>query len=88
MKMLNFAPGPLFLCLVLLSGCNSTPKSRAPQIIVNACPVVQRCSLPAVSAATNGELQLALERAESAWASCAAVVDTIVDCQDEAAAHD
>ena len=88
MKLLNSAPGPLFLCLALLSGCTSTPKSRAPQIIVNACPAVQRCSLPAVTAGNNGELQLALERAEGAWALCAAVVDTIVDCQAQAAADD
>jgi hypothetical protein len=37
-----------------------------------------------VDALTNGDLQLALERAESAWAECAAVVDQVVQCQAEA----
>jgi hypothetical protein len=36
-----------------------------------------------VNARTNGELHLALERAEVAWAMCAAVVDQIVQCQAE-----
>jgi hypothetical protein len=42
---------------------------------------VQRCSLPALAAANNGDLLGAVDRAEAAWASCAAVVDVIVDCQ-------
>ena len=31
----------------------------------------------------NGALHLALERTEAAWATCAAQVDMIVDCQQE-----
>jgi hypothetical protein len=34
-----------------------------------------------VSAADNGDLLGAVDRAEAAWAQCAAVVDVIVDCQ-------
>jgi hypothetical protein len=34
-----------------------------------------------VTATNNGELRGALDRAEAAWAECAAVVDVIVDCQ-------
>lgn len=41
-----------------------------------------------MSLKTNGELHLALERAEAAWAECAAVVDQVVQCQDQASADD
>jgi len=34
-----------------------------------------------VSASSNGDLLGAVDRAEAAWAACAAVVDVIVDCQ-------
>jgi len=33
---------------------------------------------------TNGALLLALERAEAAWGICAAMVDAVVDCQEDA----
>jgi hypothetical protein len=41
-----------------------------------------------VSTANNGDLNLALERAEAAWAECAAVVDMIYECQGKATSHD
>jgi hypothetical protein len=34
-----------------------------------------------VAPANNGDLIGAFDRAEAAWAACAAVVDVIVDCQ-------
>ena len=34
-----------------------------------------------MSAADNRDLLGAVDRAEAAWAACAAVVDVIVDCQ-------
>jgi hypothetical protein len=49
---------------------------------------VQACRLPAVTVNLNGDLNLALERAEAAWAECAAVVDMIAECQGKAARHD
>lgn len=88
MKMLKCTPGPLFLCLVMLSGCASTQPSPAPRLTVLACPAVTRCTLPAVSARSNGDLNLALERAEAAWAECAAQVDTIAECQEKAGADE
>jgi hypothetical protein len=42
---------------------------------------VQPCSLPAVRVRNNGDMNAALDQAEGAWALCAAVVDTIVECQ-------
>lgn len=51
-----------------------------------ACAPVSPCTLPAVSARTNGDLNIALERVEAAWGECAAVVDMIVECQQKAQA--
>lgn len=49
-----------------------------------ACAAVSPCTLPAAAARTNGDLNIALERAEAAWGECAAVVDLIVECQAKA----
>ncbi|WP_245182189.1 Rz1-like lysis system protein LysC [Glaciimonas immobilis] len=68
---------------MLLPGCASVPPSLARPLIVNACPPVIRCQLPASAPTTNGALNLTLERTEAAWATCAAQVDMIVDCQQE-----
>jgi hypothetical protein len=38
-----------------------------------------------VAVSLNGDLNLALERAEAAWAICAAEVDMVADCQEKAA---
>ncbi len=88
MRTLKFAPGLLLLCLPLLPGCANTAPSSAPRLIVNTCQKVQPCRLPAVRATTNGELSAALDRAEAAWAECAAVVDGIVECQARDGGHD
>ncbi|WP_442783296.1 Rz1-like lysis system protein LysC [Collimonas fungivorans] len=67
-----------------MSACASIPPLPAPVITVNACLVVTRCQLPAAAPRTNGAMLLALERAEAAWATCAAKVDAVVDCQEDA----
>ncbi|WP_230411591.1 Rz1-like lysis system protein LysC [Collimonas humicola] len=69
---------------MLLSGCGSVPPRPAPALTLNVCPAVTRCQLPAASPKTNGALNLALERAEAAWAVCAAQVDITYFCQQEA----
>ncbi|MET1080315.1 MAG: Rz1-like lysis system protein LysC [Pseudomonas sp.] len=73
--------GLLSLCLALLLGCASAPPSPAPPLILSGCPVVTPCQLPATAPALNGHLVSDLEVIESAWASCAAQVDEIHDCQ-------
>ncbi|WP_230414388.1 Rz1-like lysis system protein LysC [Collimonas silvisoli] len=67
-----------------MPGCGSVPPQPAPTLTLNACPVVMRCQLPAAAPKTNGAMNLALERAEAAWAICAAQVDVIYFCQQEA----
>ncbi|MFJ2988330.1 Rz1-like lysis system protein LysC [Collimonas sp. NPDC087041] len=75
-------PGLILLCLTLLSSCGTAPPQPAPRLLVKACPAVTRCSLQAATLTTNGSLLLALERAKAAWATCAAKVDTVVNCQE------
>ncbi|MEO6919577.1 MAG: Rz1-like lysis system protein LysC [Collimonas sp.] len=64
-----------------MPACGSIRPPPAPTIIVNACPAITRCQLPAAAPRTNGALLLSLERAEAAWGMCAAKVDAVVDCQ-------
>ncbi|ERI52119.1 hypothetical protein N878_01200 [Pseudomonas sp. EGD-AK9] len=78
MKTPNFANGLPSLCLMLLAGCASAPPSPAPQLIETGCPAVVPCVLPATSPSNNGELLTDAERAELAWAECAAQIDTVI----------
>ncbi|WP_225870007.1 Rz1-like lysis system protein LysC [Glaciimonas sp. PCH181] len=66
-----------------MPGCATVPPSPAQTLIVNACPPVTLCILPASAPTTNGALNLALERAEAAWADCAAQIDMTHTCQSE-----
>ena len=77
MKTTNYATGLFSLCLVLLAGCVNAPPSPAPQLIVTGCPAVVPCQLPATSPANNGDLLTDEDRAEAAWADCAAQVDMV-----------
>ena len=81
MKMLNSRSGLIALCLILLSGCSSAPPSPAPQIIRLTCQGLTPCQLPPASPANNGDLLDQLTQTESAWASCAAKVDSLITCQ-------
>ncbi|WP_241014810.1 Rz1-like lysis system protein LysC [Burkholderia sp. Ac-20379] len=81
MKTKPFVPGPALLCLTMLCACTTAPPSPAPTLTLNACAAVTRCTMPAMSPRTNGELGDALETARAAWAGCAAQVDMIAACQ-------
>ncbi|WP_420706095.1 Rz1-like lysis system protein LysC [Halomonas sp. G11] len=69
---------------MLLSACASAPPSPAPVLTINQCAIPSPCSLPASNPQTNGELHLQLERTETAWAQCAAEVDAIIACHEDA----
>lgn len=77
MKTMNYATGLTSLCLTLLAGCASAPPSPAPQLTVTGCPAVVPCVLPATSPLNNGDQLTDQDRAEAAWADCAAQVDMI-----------
>ena len=81
MKTPTFANGLTSLCLLLLAGCVSAPPSPEPLVIETGCPAVVPCVLPATSPSNNGELLTDTERAELAWAECAAQVDMVYNHQ-------
>ena len=83
-----FSRGLILLSLIAFAGCASAPPSPAPTLIVNGCATPSRCTLPASNPSTDGELNLALEQTEMAWASCAAKVDAIISCHAEADTHE
>ncbi|EPV8688035.1 Rz1-like lysis system protein LysC [Pseudomonas aeruginosa] len=66
---------------MLLAGCATAPPSPAPTLIVNGCPVVVPCHLPATAPTINGQLLSDQERTELAWAECAAQVDSVYQYQ-------
>ncbi|WP_244218707.1 Rz1-like lysis system protein LysC [Paraburkholderia bryophila] len=70
-----------------MSACTQAPLSPAPQITLQECQAVTRCTLPAMAPTTNGQLDDALHMVKAAWAQCAAKVDMIFDCQTRSA-HD
>ncbi|HHQ4791265.1 TPA: Rz1-like lysis system protein LysC [Aeromonas veronii] len=67
--------------MILLSGCSSAPPSPAPLTIRLTCQGVTPCQLPPASPTHNGDLLDQLTQTETAWASCAAKVDSIITCQ-------
>ncbi|WP_392435749.1 Rz1-like lysis system protein LysC [Yersinia sp. HM-2024] len=69
----------------MLSGCADAPPSPGPQITVNGCPTVTPCLFPAASPQTNGDLNDDIDQLEAALHACAAQVDTVLICQQEAA---
>lgn len=69
--------GALSLCLLLLAGCMSAPPSPEPVVTVTGCPVVTPCSLLPAAPQNNGELSDDSDYLLSAWAECAAQVDTV-----------
>ncbi|UNM21709.1 Rz1-like lysis system protein LysC [Pseudomonas sp. ArH3a] len=77
MKTPNYANGLLSFCLTLLAGCASAPPLPAPPLIVTGCPAVVPCHLPATGPLNNGDLLTDQDRAEAAWADCAAQVDMV-----------
>ncbi|MGQ5524834.1 Rz1-like lysis system protein LysC [Chitinimonas sp. PSY-7] len=73
--------GALCLYLLMLSGCASVPPSPVRPIIVNGCPLLTPCQLPASKATQNRDLLQQIEATELAWAVCAAQVDMTITCQ-------
>ncbi|WP_371136155.1 Rz1-like lysis system protein LysC [Pseudomonas sp.] len=81
MKIQILGIGLLSLCLALLSGCAAAPPSPEQTLIETGCPAVVPCTLGPSSPSSNGELLTDAERAELAWAECAAQVDMIYNHQ-------
>ncbi|MGI4815399.1 MAG: Rz1-like lysis system protein LysC [Janthinobacterium lividum] len=76
------------LCLLTLSACSQTRPLPAPVITLHECQKVTPCIFPPLHPRTNGELDEALHVAKAAWATCAAQVDMIADCQTKGPPND
>ncbi|WP_345774569.1 Rz1-like lysis system protein LysC [Pseudomonas entomophila] len=74
----NCAIGALSLCLTLLAGCTSGRHSPEPTVIVSGCPVVTPCTLNPAAPTRNDELSDDNDYLLSAWAECAAKVDSVI----------
>lgn len=71
--------GLLCLSLALLAGCMSAPPSPEQTVTVSGCPVVTPCSLLPAAPQNNGALSDDTDYLVSAWAECAAQVDTVYE---------
>lgn len=70
--------GGLSLSLALLAGCMSAPHSQEPLVTVTGCPAVTPCSLLPAAPHSNGDLSDDSDYLLSAWAECAAKVDSVI----------
>ncbi|WP_449542785.1 Rz1-like lysis system protein LysC [Enterobacter ludwigii] len=68
--------------MLILSGCRTARPSQEVQLTVNGCPKVTQCRLDRSAPRSNGDLNQVLDETESAWATCADKVDTIIACQE------
>lgn len=66
------------LCLALLAGCMSAPPLAEPVVTVTGCPVVTACTLTPAAPKSNNDLSDDNDYLLSAWAECAAKVDTVI----------
>lgn len=82
MRLRKFVIGLLLCYLLVLQGCAPARPSLVLPSTASTCPVVTACTLPAESPKMNGDMTLAIERTEAAWALCAAKVDAIIACQE------
>lgn len=70
--------GAASLCLLLLAGCMSAPPLPEPVVTVTGCPVVTACTLNPAAPHSNGDLSDDSDYLLSAWADCAAKVDSVI----------
>lgn len=80
----KYAIGLWACCPLLFSACASVPPSPAPRLITMQCAPVVPCTLTESRPTTNGDLNVLLDQVENDWAVCAAQVDVIYRCQQEA----
>lgn len=70
--------GGLSLCQALLAGCMSAQALPEQTVTVSGCPVVTACSLLPAAPQSNNDLSDDSDYLLSAWAECAAKVDTVI----------
>ncbi|MGR2680033.1 Rz1-like lysis system protein LysC [Chromobacterium haemolyticum] len=81
MPRLTLSPGVALLSLTLLPACSTPPASDPPPRLIQPCPAVTACSLPALTPKTNAQLADSWQQHRAALESCAAQINSIIHCQ-------
>lgn len=74
----NFALGAISLSLALLAGCTKDLPLTEQTVTVSGCPVVTPCTLNPAAPVNNDGLSDDNDYLLSAWAECAAKVDSVI----------
>ncbi|WP_438307561.1 Rz1-like lysis system protein LysC [Pseudomonas guariconensis] len=74
----NYVTGALSLSLLLLVGCTRDLPSPEPTVTVSGCPIVTPCTLSPAAPINNDGLSDDSDYLLSAWAECAAKVDSVI----------
>ncbi|WP_420837181.1 Rz1-like lysis system protein LysC [Chromobacterium sphagni] len=75
-------PGAALLFLLTLPACSTPPRQPAPRpLLLQRCPAVTACPLPALAPTTNQQLADSWQQHRAALESCAAQIDHIIHCQ-------
>lgn len=87
MKMKPFVTGTALICLMPCAGCTDALPVPPPVIVMNGCPKVSLCPMPASDPKTNGDLSAAIRQLERALERCALQAETIRQCQEDSDAE-
>ncbi|WP_422678986.1 Rz1-like lysis system protein LysC [Chromobacterium amazonense] len=81
MPRLTLPPGLALLSLALLSACSTPPASPPRPLLIQICPAVTACALPALAPKTNAQLADSWQQHRAALEACAAQINSIIHCQ-------
>ncbi|WP_368671548.1 Rz1-like lysis system protein LysC [Chromobacterium sp. ASV23] len=82
MPRLPLLPGLALLSLSLLPACSTPPASPPSRpLLIQRCPTVTPCALPALAPTTNTQLADSWQQHRAALEQCAAQIHHIIQCQ-------
>ncbi|PRP71756.1 hypothetical protein BUE93_04945 [Chromobacterium amazonense] len=81
MPRLPLLPGLALLSLALLPACSTPPASPPRTLLIQTCPAVTACALPALAPTTNAQLADSWRQHRAALEQCAAQINHIIQCQ-------
>ncbi|WP_076098085.1 Rz1-like lysis system protein LysC [Chromobacterium subtsugae] len=81
MPRLTLSPGVALLSLALLPACSTPPAAPPRPLLIQRCPTVTACALPALAPTTNQQLANSWQQHRAALEDCAAQIDHIIQCQ-------
>ncbi|WP_370646577.1 Rz1-like lysis system protein LysC [Chromobacterium sp. Beijing] len=74
--------GAMWLSLLTLPACSTTPPWAPPVLSSQRCAPLTRCQLPPTAPSSNRQLAQALQLQRQALEVCAAKVNATIECQD------